>query len=85
MIHLSKLNKEYGIKTILDSETLTIYDGEKVGIIGKNGQGKTTLLNIISGEDANFSGTLAVDGNLAYLKQFCSFRHRQKPAFTSVA
>lgn len=69
MILLSNINKDFGTKTILDDANLAIYDGEKVGIIGKNGQGKTTLLNIISGDDVDFGGSAKVDGKIAYLKQ----------------
>ncbi|WP_257613544.1 ATP-binding cassette domain-containing protein [Oenococcus oeni] len=31
---------------------------QRIGVIGDNGQGKTTLLNIVSGQDRNFSGKL---------------------------
>ena len=69
MLQLSKLHKEVGDKAIFDSIDLSIYDGEKVGIIGNNGVGKTTLLNIIAGVDKNFSGVCKVSGEISYLKQ----------------
>ena len=69
MLQLSKLHKEVGDKVIFDSIDLSIYDGEKVGIIGNNGVGKTTLLNIIAGVDKNFNGVCKVDGEISYLKQ----------------
>lgn len=69
MFTLSNIYKEFGEKVIFDNVNLQIYDGEKVGIIGNNGQGKSTLLNIIAGIDKDFQGKVIVDGEIAYLKQ----------------
>jgi len=69
MLLLSNVTKEFGNKTIFDSINLTIYDGEKVGIIGDNGQGKTTLLNLISGNLIADSGTISREGKVGYLYQ----------------
>ena len=44
MLQLLKLHKEVGDKVIFDSIDLSIYDGEKVGIIGNNGVGKLLYL-----------------------------------------
>jgi ATP-binding cassette subfamily F protein uup len=49
ILELIKLKKSYGSKKILDSFTYTFKKGEKIGIIGKNGVGKSTFLNIIQG------------------------------------
>lgn len=48
--------------TSLNKVNLTIYKGEKVGIIGRNGTGKTTLLKIISGVTTPTSGKIIVNG-----------------------
>ena len=69
MLYLSKLSKDFGEKTIFDCIDLSIYDGEKVGIVGDNGVGKSTLLNIIAGLDDDYSGLCKIDGTVAYLRQ----------------
>ena len=69
MLYLNKIYKDFGTKTILDNASLIVYDGEKIGIIGNNGQGKTTLLNIIAGGDKDYSGNVKCDEKIAYLKQ----------------
>ena len=48
--------------TALDNISLTIYDGEFLGLVGPSGSGKTTLLNIIGSLDAPSSGTAEVLG-----------------------
>lgn len=58
--HISKkTNENY---TSLNKINLTIYEGEKVGIIGRNGTGKTTLLKIISGVTTPTNGKIKVNG-----------------------
>ncbi len=73
MISLSNVQKSYGDKIIFDNLSLTIYDGEKIGIIGDNGQGKTTLLKIIMGDTDIDSGTIKINENIGYLKQVSEF------------
>ncbi len=69
MILLNNITKEYGSKTVLDDVTLTFYDGERVAIIGNNGVGKSTLLNIITGEIKPDAGNISSTDTVAYLKQ----------------
>ena len=47
MLQLQDIDKHYGINTVLDKVCLQINSGEKVGLIGANGTGKTTLLKIL--------------------------------------
>lgn len=49
MVTLSGLSKQFGDKALFDGFSTTIYDGERVGIVGANGTGKSTLLKIIAG------------------------------------
>jgi len=49
IVELHKLVKKFGSKTILDAFSYDFQRGERVGIIGKNGTGKTTFLNILTG------------------------------------
>ena len=55
----------YDTLTALNNISLTINEGEKVGIIGPNGAGKTTLLKVISGIYKPYSGTITVSGRVA--------------------
>jgi ABC-type polysaccharide/polyol phosphate transport system ATPase subunit len=54
-------------KTVLDNITLSIAQGEKIGLIGANGAGKSTLLKLIAGILTPSSGTVAVNGRVAAL------------------
>lgn len=65
------MTKRYGDKTVVDNFTATIMRGDKVGILGANGVGKTTLLKLILGELAPDSGTVRNGTNLqvAYFDQ----------------
>ena len=73
MIVLSCKNicKSYGINTILKDITFSINEGDKVGIIGSNGEGKTTLFKILSKELSQDEGEVFIDKNksLGYLAQ----------------
>lgn len=63
--------KSYGIRDVLKNTTFSINEGEKVGIIGANGEGKSTLFKIISKELSQDSGEIFIDKNktLGYLSQ----------------
>lgn len=54
--------KTFGVHRALKGVDLTVGDGEVVGLIGENGAGKSTVLNIISGVLPHDSGTLTLDG-----------------------
>lgn len=48
--------KSFGDKLLLKDASFFVDDGEKVGLIGRNGEGKTTLFRLLSGEDTDFQG-----------------------------
>ena len=48
--------KSFGPKTLMSGIKFSIDDGEKVGVIGRNGIGKSTLFNILAGTDKDFTG-----------------------------
>src|SRR6185503_21260620 len=56
LINLQNISKTIGAKTLYEGLNLTIQPGEKVGLVGRNGIGKTTLLGIMAGSDHSFSG-----------------------------
>jgi ATP-binding cassette subfamily F protein 3 len=56
VISLDIAEKSFGPKILYKDLRLDIQDGEKVGLIGRNGTGKTTLLHIMTGEEGDFSG-----------------------------
>ena len=60
MITVSHVNKQYhtrhGNVTVLDDVNLTVLPGEKVGILGRNGAGKSTIIRLISGAERPTSG-----------------------------
>ena len=71
LITLQNINKSFLDKSILKDINLTINEKDRIGLLGINGVGKTTLLNIISGVLEYDEGTIATKPNLriGYLKQ----------------
>jgi capsular polysaccharide transport system ATP-binding protein len=62
MIHIEHVTKRYGTRhgdvTVLDGVNLIINPGEKVGILGRNGAGKSTIIRLISGAERPSSGSI---------------------------
>jgi len=54
---------------ILEGLSLTLRAGDKVGVVGRNGAGKTSLLNVIAGDEPPLAGRATVRGRLGYLRQ----------------
>lgn len=50
--------KSFGPKSLMSNVRLTINDGEKIGLIGRNGVGKSTLFDILIGKDKDFTGDI---------------------------
>lgn len=61
LVSLDKVNKMFGDKTVLDNVSVTIEDKDRIGLVGANGIGKSTLLNVITGK-------LFCDGGSVYTK-----------------
>jgi len=56
IFHMYGVNKFYGQKQVLKDINLSFYPGAKIGIVGENGSGKTTVLRIMAGRDTEFQG-----------------------------
>lgn len=71
IINLFSIYKNFGDKVILNDFTYQFKRGEKIGIVGKNGIGKTTLLNIITGNEPCDKGKIEIGTTLqiGYYKQ----------------
>ncbi len=71
MFQVHQLSKSYGIQTVIEKITFSILPGERVGLVGPNGCGKTTLLRMIMGEEEADQGSisLAPGATLGYLPQ----------------
>ncbi|MCG3413155.1 ABC-F family ATP-binding cassette domain-containing protein [Staphylococcus massiliensis] len=68
---LEDVSKSIKDKTLFKGFSEIVQSGQRVGIVGPNGVGKTTLLNILSGEDKDFDGDLKIGQTVkvAYFKQ----------------
>ena len=71
ILQIDNLCKSFGDRIIFDNLTLNISQGEKVGLIARNGQGKSTLLDVIAGNADYRSGSIVFrrDIKIAYLVQ----------------
>ncbi len=58
VLEARELRFSVGDRLLLDIDRLTVYDGEKIGLIGENGAGKTTLMRILAGEAEPESGSV---------------------------
>lgn len=66
VLEMKKVNKAYGDQVVLKGFDYTFKKGERIGIIGKNGVGKTTFLNIITGKEPIDSGKLNTGETIVY-------------------
>lgn len=66
ILELKNINKRFADKVLLDNFCYQFQRGEKVGIIGKNGVGKSTLLNIIQGLEKQDSGEIEVGETISF-------------------
>lgn len=71
IISLENISKSYGVKPLFEGVTFGLEEGEKVGIIGLNGSGKSTILRILAGRERPDTGRAVVANNRAvtYLPQ----------------
>ena len=75
-LQIENLTKSYGDRMLFADVTFGINEGDKVGLIAKNGTGKTTLLSIIAGKEDYDSGRIVFNNDIrvGYLEQVPSFQ-----------
>lgn len=78
MIQLQNISLQRGSKFLLESADLTIYPGQKVGLIGANGSGKSTLFQMLLGKIASDTGNcdLPKQWRIAHMAQEVGHTHR---------
>ncbi len=69
IIDMNNILAEFGERKLFFIKSLSVYSGEKIGIVGENGAGKTTLLNIITGKTRPTAGTVDRNGSFSYITQ----------------
>jgi ATPase subunit of ABC transporter with duplicated ATPase domains len=72
MLNVTQVNKSYGVEAVLRKVSFTLSRGERLGLVGPNGCGKTTLLRIIAGHERADAGAARRDPpglRLGYLPQ----------------
>jgi len=75
MINIESISKGFGGQELFSNTGLQINPGEKIGLVGRNGHGKTTLLRMITGREEPESGAIRIPGDyrLGYLTQHINF------------
>ena len=65
LINIEAVSKSFGIKPLLDNVSLGINAAERIGVVGRNGGGKSTLMKVIAGIEAPDSGRVAKSSGLS--------------------
>lgn len=68
---MDRVTRSYGTKTVLKDISISYYYGAKIGVIGENGSGKSSLFKILAGVDTDFAGETYVSPGytIGYLEQ----------------
>ncbi|NOZ24905.1 MAG: ATP-binding cassette domain-containing protein [Nitrospirae bacterium] len=75
MIQINGLYKSYGRQVIFDDVSFTVSTGERIGLVGRNGHGKTTLFRMILGQEHPDAGTISLPSgySIGHLSQHIRF------------
>ncbi|MFA6529867.1 MAG: ABC-F family ATP-binding cassette domain-containing protein [Patescibacteria group bacterium] len=76
LLQVSELSKEYGGQKIFSGLSFAVSEKQKIGVIGRNGAGKSTMFRIVTGEEKADSGDIIIhsEANIGYLKQTDSWQ-----------
>jgi len=82
IVNIEHIGKIYGDKTIFEDASFGIQEGDKIGIVGINGTGKTTLLRMVNGDEDPDEGQIIRQGGkkIAYLSQNPEYLPKQSVA-----
>ncbi|MDD5725881.1 MAG: ABC-F family ATP-binding cassette domain-containing protein [Patescibacteria group bacterium] len=71
VLQLQGISKSFGLRRLFDEATVSVAEGQRIGLIGANGSGKTTLLRMILGQEQLDEGKVVLHPNarLGYLEQ----------------
>ncbi|MGW1742117.1 ABC-F family ATP-binding cassette domain-containing protein [Nocardia sp. NPDC001965] len=64
LINLEQVSKSFGVTPLLDAVSLGVHSGDRIGVVGLNGGGKTTLLEVLTGIEEPDSGRVSRVGGL---------------------
>ncbi|GAA4682812.1 ABC-F family ATP-binding cassette domain-containing protein [Nocardioides nanhaiensis] len=71
LLNLERVSKSYGVRPLLAEVSLGVGQGERIGVVGRNGDGKTTLLKVMTGQETPDAGRVSQQRGLliGYLHQ----------------
>ena len=69
MITATDLELRAGSRILLSDATLRVQPGDRIGLVGRNGAGKTTAMRVLAGEAEPYGGAVAASGPVGYLPQ----------------
>ncbi|HEX5811519.1 MAG TPA: ATP-binding cassette domain-containing protein, partial [Pseudonocardia sp.] len=69
MITATDLELRAGSRILLSDATLRVQPGDRIGLVGRNGAGKTTSMRVLAGEGEPYGGTVTANGPVGYLPQ----------------
>ena len=77
MIQVQNVSKSFGEQVLLDGASMLVGDHERVGLVGRNGCGKSTLFKMILGQECIDGGSIDIPKNytIGYLQQHINFKH----------
>lgn len=79
ILKLTNIEKSFGAKEVFQIPELTVYEGDRIGIIGGNGNGKSTLLKIIQGEVNPDRGVVQGEISFNYFSQIAELSEITNP------
>ncbi len=66
LVNVESISKVYGTRTLLDGVSLGVSEGDRIGVVGRNGDGKTTLIRLLAKLEDPDSGRVTHTGGLRY-------------------
>jgi len=69
MLQATELTVEVAARAVVRDGSFLLRDGDKVGLVGRNGAGKTSLLRVLAGETSPASGVVLTRGSVGYVPQ----------------